>query len=146
MSSQNSRNQGFSCYFCFMIDGSGAGAGPRSNESGSGRSKNIRFRKDLDMVRDIYSGFRSNIVRYLLCARTLKKEYRSNIHDSLCSILDIICTKSFYTFKIFGRSINNVDTLPKYNPFPLDKCIFEYQSAKDTGKDLYSNFPLMHPH
>jgi hypothetical protein len=25
--SQNSRNQGFSCYFCMMIEGSGSGAG-----------------------------------------------------------------------------------------------------------------------
>jgi hypothetical protein len=52
MSQQNSRNQGFSYYFCLMIEESGsgsrAGSGSRSipltNESGSGRSKNTWIR------------------------------------------------------------------------------------------------------
>jgi|LakMenE01Jun11ns_1017448.scaffolds.fasta_scaffold9313103_2 hypothetical protein len=34
--SQNSRNKGFSYYFCIMIEGSGAGAGSISLTSGSG--------------------------------------------------------------------------------------------------------------
>ncbi len=40
--SQNSRNQGFSHYFCMMIKGSRSGSIPLTNESGSGsgRSKN----------------------------------------------------------------------------------------------------------
>jgi hypothetical protein len=46
--SQNRRNQGFSYYFCMMIDGSGAGAGsiPLTSGSGSGsrRPKNIWIR------------------------------------------------------------------------------------------------------
>jgi hypothetical protein len=48
--SQNSRNQGFSYYFCMMIEGSGSGAGsefgsiPLSSGSGSGRPKNMRIR------------------------------------------------------------------------------------------------------
>ena len=52
--SQNSRNQGFSYYFCMMIEGSGSGAGsgsgsiPLTSGSGSWRPKNtwirIRFR------------------------------------------------------------------------------------------------------
>ncbi len=38
--SQNSRNQGFSYYFCLLIEGSGAaGSIPLSNGSGSGRPK-----------------------------------------------------------------------------------------------------------
>ncbi len=43
--SQNSRNQGFSCYFCLMIEGSGSGVGsvPRPNGSESGRPKSIRI-------------------------------------------------------------------------------------------------------
>jgi hypothetical protein len=40
--SQNSRNQGFSYYFCLMIEGSGFG--PLSNGSGSGRPKHLRIR------------------------------------------------------------------------------------------------------
>jgi hypothetical protein len=38
--SQKSKNQGFSYYFCLIIEGSGAG--PRTYGSGSGRPKNIR--------------------------------------------------------------------------------------------------------
>ncbi len=48
--SQNSRNQGFSYYFCVMIEGSGSGAGsgsgsiPLTSGSGSGRPKNMWIR------------------------------------------------------------------------------------------------------
>ncbi len=40
--SQNSRNQGFSYYFCMMIEGSGSVSGsiPLTNASGSGKPKN----------------------------------------------------------------------------------------------------------
>jgi hypothetical protein len=41
--SQNSRNQGFSYYFCLVIEGSGAGTVPLTNGSGSRRPKNIRI-------------------------------------------------------------------------------------------------------
>jgi hypothetical protein len=34
--SQNSRNQGFSYYFCMMIEGSGSGSIPLASGSGSG--------------------------------------------------------------------------------------------------------------
>ncbi len=40
--SQNSRNQGFACYFCLMIEGSGSV--PLSKGSGSRRPKSIRIR------------------------------------------------------------------------------------------------------
>ncbi len=44
--SQNSRNQGFSYYFCMLIEGSGAGSGsiPLTSGSGSGRPKNLWIR------------------------------------------------------------------------------------------------------
>ncbi len=42
--SQNSRNQGFSYYFCMMIEGSGSGSIPLTNGSGSGRPKNMWIR------------------------------------------------------------------------------------------------------
>ena len=42
--SQNRRNQGFSFYFCLMIEGSGVGSVPLTNGSGSGRPNNIRIR------------------------------------------------------------------------------------------------------
>jgi hypothetical protein len=45
MKSQNSRNQGFSYYFCVMIEGSGSGSIPLTNGSGSWRYKNIRIRR-----------------------------------------------------------------------------------------------------
>jgi hypothetical protein len=38
--SQNSRIQGFSYYFCMMIEGSGSGSIPLTSGSGSGRPKN----------------------------------------------------------------------------------------------------------
>ncbi len=42
--SQNSRNPGFSYYFCMMIEGSGSGSIPLINGSGSRRTKNILIR------------------------------------------------------------------------------------------------------
>ncbi len=42
--SQNRRNQGFSYYFCMMIEGSGSGSIPRTSGSGSGRPKNMWIR------------------------------------------------------------------------------------------------------
>ncbi len=42
--SQNSRNQGFSYYFCMMIEESGSGSIPLTNGSGSGRPKNMWIR------------------------------------------------------------------------------------------------------
>jgi hypothetical protein len=44
--SQNSRNQGFSYYFCMMIEGSGAGSGSitLTDGSGSGRPENMWIR------------------------------------------------------------------------------------------------------
>jgi hypothetical protein len=50
--SQNSSNQGFSYYFCLMIEGSGAGTGSgsicRTNGSGARRPKNIGDHLDPD--------------------------------------------------------------------------------------------------
>jgi hypothetical protein len=52
--SQNSRNQGFSYYFCTMIEGSGSRAGsgsvsiPLTSGSGSGRPKNCEKHVDPD--------------------------------------------------------------------------------------------------
>ncbi len=45
--SQNSRNQGFSYYFCLTIEGSGSGSISLADGSGSGsrRPKNIRIRR-----------------------------------------------------------------------------------------------------
>ncbi len=42
--SQNRRNQGFSYYFCMMIEGSGSGSIPLTSGSGSGRPKNMWIR------------------------------------------------------------------------------------------------------
>ncbi len=42
--SQNSRNQGFSYYFCMMIEGSGSGSIPLTSGSGSWRPKNTWIR------------------------------------------------------------------------------------------------------
>jgi hypothetical protein len=43
--SQNSRNQGFSYYFCLTIEGSGSGFIPLTNGSGPRRPKNKRIRR-----------------------------------------------------------------------------------------------------
>ncbi len=45
MKSQNSRNLGFSCYICLLIEGSGSGSIFLTNGSGSRRPKNIRIRR-----------------------------------------------------------------------------------------------------
>ncbi len=42
--SQNSRNQGFSYYFCMMVEGSGSGSIPLTSGSGSGRPQNMWIR------------------------------------------------------------------------------------------------------
>ncbi len=42
--SQNSRNPGFSYYFCLMIEGSVSGSLPRTTGSESRRPKNVRIR------------------------------------------------------------------------------------------------------
>ena len=42
--SQNSRNQGFSYYYCMMIEKSGSGSIPLTSGSGSGRPKNMWIR------------------------------------------------------------------------------------------------------
>jgi hypothetical protein len=42
--SQNSRNKGFSYYFCMMIEGSGSGSIPLTSGSGSWRPKNMWIR------------------------------------------------------------------------------------------------------
>jgi hypothetical protein len=38
---KNSRNQGFSYYFCMMMEGSGSGSKPLTKGSGSGGPKNM---------------------------------------------------------------------------------------------------------
>ncbi len=43
--SENSRNLGFSHYFCLMIKGAGSGSTPLTNGSGSGRPKTSLFRR-----------------------------------------------------------------------------------------------------
>jgi hypothetical protein len=52
--SQNSRNQGFSYYFCMIREGSGSGSIPLTNGSGAGsrRPKNIRIRRIRIRIRD----------------------------------------------------------------------------------------------
>jgi hypothetical protein len=47
-SRQNSRNQGFSYYFCMMIEGSGSESIPLTDGSGSGYIKNLSVETDLD--------------------------------------------------------------------------------------------------
>jgi hypothetical protein len=42
--SQNSRNQGFSSYFCLMIEGYGSRPGPLTNRSRRVTNKRIRIR------------------------------------------------------------------------------------------------------
>ncbi len=42
--SQNNRNQGFSYYYCFMIEGTGSGSIPLTSGSESGRPKNMWIR------------------------------------------------------------------------------------------------------
>ncbi len=51
--SQNCINQGFSYYFCLMIEGSGSGSIPLTNGSGSMRPKNMWIRiRDTDIMND----------------------------------------------------------------------------------------------
>jgi hypothetical protein len=50
--SQNMRKEGFSSYFCLMIEGSGDGSVPRANGFGSGRPNNIRFRIPSTAIKD----------------------------------------------------------------------------------------------
>ncbi len=71
--SQNSRNQGFSYYFCMMIEGSGsgskAGSGsiPLTSGSGSGRPKNIWIRIRIRIR--IRNTVQSYVMRDILCVR-----------------------------------------------------------------------------
>jgi hypothetical protein len=69
-SKQNSRNQGFSYYFCLMIEGSVAGSIPLTNGSVSvsrtRRPKNVRIRR----IRIRNTGY--NRTRFLLWEQCLK--------------------------------------------------------------------------
>ncbi len=58
----NSRNHGFSYYFCWMIERSGAGSVLVTNGSGSGsgRPKNIRILRDRIRIRNIGTPTSSN--------------------------------------------------------------------------------------
>ncbi len=73
--SQNSRNQGFSYYFCTLIEGSGSGAGsgsiPLTSGSGSGRPKNM-------WIRDIRIRIRNTEIFRLMCS-TLRKSHKEEI-------------------------------------------------------------------
>ncbi len=69
--SQNRRNQGFSYYFCMMIEGAGSGSIPLTSGSGSGsRSpKNmwIRIRNTLIFLNNSYFlNFKDRVVPFLL--------------------------------------------------------------------------------
>ncbi len=68
--SQNSRNQGFSYYFCMVIEGSGSGFIPLTSGSGSGswRPKNtwIRWIRIRIRIRIRNTGFKSLICGYVL--------------------------------------------------------------------------------
>ncbi len=72
--SQNSRNQGFSYYICFMIEGSGSGS---SAGSGSGRPKNTWIRWIRIRIRNtaIYSTVGLNILRH-----TVHNKAASNLY------------------------------------------------------------------
>jgi hypothetical protein len=55
--SQNIRNQGFSYYFCMMIEGSGSSSIPLTSGSGSWRPKSMRIRWILIRLRIRNTGF-----------------------------------------------------------------------------------------
>jgi hypothetical protein len=81
--SQNSRNQGFSCYFCMMIEGSGSGSIPLTSGSRSGRPKNMWIR--IRWIRIRNTGTYHNQT-YLLA---FKRKYISGgrrIHVTSCSM------------------------------------------------------------
>ncbi len=54
----SSRNQGFSYYFCLVIEGSGSRSIPLTNGSGSRRPKNIRIRRRRIRIRIRNTGSR----------------------------------------------------------------------------------------
>jgi hypothetical protein len=61
--SSNSRNQGFSCYFCVMIEGSGSGSIPLTSGFGSGRPKNMWIRiRNTDYFPYVGNNLRGQVV------------------------------------------------------------------------------------
>ncbi len=86
--SQNSRNQGFSYYFCMMTEGSGSGSIPLTNSSGSGRPKNmwIRWIRIRIRIRNTGCNMEHNIRYSHLRIRTV-------VHDSLLKLNLQICSK-----------------------------------------------------
>ncbi len=82
----NSRNQGFSYYFCSMIGGSESGSGtvPLTNESGSGRPKNFRIRNTSSLV--FFVSFVETFI--LLLARELRDVWWDGyVHKTLTVVL-----------------------------------------------------------
>jgi len=84
--SQNSRNQGFSCYFCMMIEGSGSGSIPLTSGSGSGRPKNMWIRWiRIRWIRIRNTGTYNNQT-YLLAFKRKKISGGRRIHVTSCSM------------------------------------------------------------
>ncbi len=97
--SQNSRNQGFSYYFCLMIEGSGSGSIPLTNGSGSGsrRPKNtwIQWTRIRIRIRNTATKRLSRNTLHLKDGG--KRILYSCIHCSLATVtscIDALCADS----------------------------------------------------
>jgi hypothetical protein len=91
--SQNCRNQGFTYYFCMMIEGSGAGAGSipltSGSRSGSGRPKNrwIRIRiRNTERNSILFQRLKQSVdVQIVLSGRPLQIASPETVHLQLFS-------------------------------------------------------------
>ncbi len=91
--SQNSRNQSFSYYFCMVAEGSGSGAIPLTNGTGSGRPKNM-------WIRWIRIRIRNTGSRYWI-----KSSIRSMLSTTTQDIMDL---KTSWTLNFVQQTLNVV--------------------------------------
>ncbi len=112
--SQNSRNQGFSYYFCMMIEGSGSGSIPLTN--GSGWPKNMLIRKRIRIRNTAaqrtvpYSGFSVKINNEQIFWGTVRHYYGYRYFPLCCP------NQIFYIFfhgpaSFTAASVQNSDEL-----------------------------------
>ncbi len=109
--SQNRRNQGFSYYFCLMLEGSGSGSIPLTNGTGSGsgswRPKNM-------WIRGIWIRIRIRNTAVMCIFKFLGHKFFFDLYF----INTVTLTDNMIYKKIFFLNHNNIFSMIRYDNAP----------------------------